>query len=142
MRADRFEKQVMLDAFKSYRVMKDFGVGWLRELPDPDVFQEGDQFVQRLWRDWLTADVLAGLGLNPRQARALGLIRQQRRITTAEFQRLTAASRATAKRDLEDLVTKGLLQPAGAGRGAHYRLAPKRLVNGSNGSPASKVNGS
>lgn len=112
------------------------------ELPEPEFFQEGDQFVQRLWRDWVTADVLAGLGLNPRQSQVLGLLRQQRRITTAEFQRITAASRATAKRDLEDLVAKGLLLPAGAGRGAFYRLAPERLINGSNGSRGPEENGS
>lgn len=112
------------------------------ELPEPEFFQEGDQFVLRLWRDWLTADVLAGLGLNPRQAKALGLIRQQRRITTAEFQQVTGASRATAKRDLEDLVAKGLLLPAGAGRGAYYQLELKRLIKGSNGSHDPGENGS
>lgn len=106
----------------------------LADLPEPEFFQEGDQFVQRLWRDWLGAEVLAGLGLNPRQSKALGLIRQQRRITTAEFQQVTGTSRATAKRDLEDLVAKGLLLPAGAGRGAHYQLTRNRLGNGSNGS--------
>jgi predicted HTH transcriptional regulator len=39
-----------------------------------------------------------------------------------------------AKRDIEDLVRKGLLVPKGAGRGAYYELPNKRLINGSNGS--------
>lgn len=112
------------------------------DLPEPEFFQDGDQFVQRLWRDWLTAELLARLGLNPRQTEALGLIRQQRRITTAEFQQITGASRATAKRDLEDLVVKGILSPAGAGRGAFYQLARKRLSNGSNGSRDAETSGS
>lgn len=112
------------------------------DLPEPEFFQQGDQFVQRLWRDWLTADVIAGLALNPRQAEALGPIRQQRRVTTAEYQRATGASRATAKRDIEDLVAKGLLLPAGAGRGAYYQLARKRLNNGSNGSHDPGTSGS
>jgi predicted HTH transcriptional regulator len=112
------------------------------DLPEPEFFQEGDQFVQRLWRDWLTADVLGGLNLNPRQAEALRVIRQQRRITTAVFQQVTGASRATAKRDLEDLVAKGLLLPAGAGRGAYYQLARERLIIGSNGSRDPGASGS
>jgi ATP-dependent DNA helicase RecG len=103
-------------------------------LPEPEFFQEGDQFVLRLWRDWLTADLLASLKLSDRQSAALPLLRRQRRITTAEYQTLSGASRATAKRDLEDLVTQGLLIPAGAGRGAHYELPRKRLKNGSIGS--------
>jgi len=113
------------------------------QLPEPEFFQDGDQFVLRLWREWLTADVLAGLRLHERQAAVLPLLRQQRRITTAEYQEATGVSRATAKRDLEDLVAKGLLVPVGAGRGAHYELVRKRLKNGPNGSSRSgEPNGS
>lgn len=104
------------------------------QLPEPEFFQDGDQFVLRLWRNWLTGDVLAELRLNERQTSALPVLRQQRRITTAEYQQASGTSRATAKRDLEDLVAKGLLVPSGAGRGAHYELARKRLTNGSIGS--------
>ncbi|HVS15971.1 MAG TPA: ATP-binding protein [Thermoanaerobaculia bacterium] len=103
-------------------------------LPEPEFFQEGDQFVLRLWRDWLTHEVMAALDLNERQAMAMPVLRQERRIATGDYQRLTDASRATAKRDLEDLVEKGLLVLVGAGRGAHYELAKKQLTNGSNGS--------
>ena len=35
---------------------------------------------------------------------------------------LTGASKATATRDLQDLVAKGVLLPTGAGRSASYRL--------------------
>lgn len=104
------------------------------ELPEPEFFQNGDQFVLRIWREWLTADVLTGLGLNERQTAAMAVIRQQRRITTGEYQRAAGARRATAKRDLEDLVRKGLLTPMGAGRGAYYEPPKKWLINGSIGS--------
>ena len=116
----------------------DMIAGCLRaELPEPEFFQDGDQFVQRLWREWLTADVLARLDLNPRQNTAVALIRQQRHISTGEYQKKTGASRATAKRDLEDLVSKGLLVTVGAGRGAYYELPKKRLTNSSIGSTKS-----
>lgn len=39
--------------------------------------------------------------------------------------------RATAKRDLDEMVKLGLLKLEGAGRSAHYRLTGNRLKNGS-----------
>ncbi len=106
-------------------------------LPEPEFEQRGGEFVVTVWRDWLTDEILAQLDLSPRQSTAVNAMRRQRRITSGEYQRLTGASRATAKRDLEELVRAGLLMRAGAGRGAFYELARKRLANGSNGSNGS-----
>jgi predicted HTH transcriptional regulator len=103
-------------------------------LPEPDFRQDGDQFVATVWRDWLTAELLDRLGLNERQRAAMEQVRRERRITTAAYAELTDTSRATAKRDLEGLVTLGLIEPHGSGRGAHYVVSTKRLRNGSNGS--------
>jgi hypothetical protein len=112
-------------------------------LPEPDFEQRGTQFVVTIWRDWLTEEVIVSLGLNDRQRKAINCIRRKRRLTNAEYQEITGASRATAKRDLEDLVRKGVLVPMGAGRGAFYNMPKKRLINGSNGSSVSrKENGS
>ena len=94
-------------------------------LPSPDFEQRGGQFVITVWRDWLTESVLASLDLNERQRRALAHVKATRRITNAEYQRLTGAIRKTAARDLDDLVRKGVLQLKGAGRGAHYVPAGK-----------------
>jgi ATP-dependent DNA helicase RecG len=103
-------------------------------LPEPEFRQEGGQFVQTLWRDWLTAAVLASLGLNERQQQAMLVARQERRLTNSRYQAVTGASRPTAKRDLEELVSKGLLRVVGSGRGTYYEVPSKRLINGSNGS--------
>jgi len=112
-------------------------------LPEPDFIQDGGIFVLRMWRDWLTADLLSSLGLSERQVNALQVARKQHRLTNARYQEVTGVSRPTAKRDLEDLVSKGLLEPKGAGRGAYYEVPRKRLINGSNGSSGSKAeNGS
>ena len=46
----------------------------------------------------------------------------------------TGASRPTAKRDLDELVKKGVLIATGAGRGTAYEISAKRLKNGSIGS--------
>lgn len=103
-------------------------------LPEPEFRQDGGQFVQTLWRDWLTPDTLDAFGVSERQRRALLAAKRKGTLTNAEYQRLTGASRPTAKRDLEDLTRKGVLRRIGAGRGAYYQVARKRLRNGSNGS--------
>jgi predicted HTH transcriptional regulator len=103
------------------------------ELPEPEFFQEGDQFVLRLWRDWLTAAVVASLGLNDRQNKALGQLKTQRRITNREYRQIAGTIARTAARDLDDLVDKGLLQKVGAtGRSTYYAVVSKRDVNGTN----------
>jgi predicted HTH transcriptional regulator len=99
------------------------------DLPLPDFEQRGSQFVVTLWRDWLTAEVLAGLDLNDRQTAALPWLRKQRSITSAEYQRITSAPRRTALRDLTSLIDKGLLTLVGKGRGARYTLAKARPGN-------------
>jgi len=110
-------------------------------LPEPSYELRQGSFVLTLWRDWLTAEVLAELALNERQLKALQILRQQRHMTNSEYQDITGATRPTAKRDLEALVQKGVLAPRGSGRGAHYELVNKRLNNGSNGSTHGPTSG-
>jgi ATP-dependent DNA helicase RecG len=103
-------------------------------LPEPDFDLGSGQFVITLWRDWLADALMSGLNLNERQTKALAAARADRQLTNARYQAVTGTTRATAKRDLEDLVRKGLLARAGSGRGASYRLTNKRPLNGPNGS--------
>ena len=112
-------------------------------LPEPDFELRQGFFVITLWRDWLTDEALLRLSLNDRQIKALPVLRQQRHLTNKDYQAVTGAIRATAKRDLEDLVKKGVISPRGSGRGAHYEFLKKRRSNGSNGSSKpGKINGS
>lgn len=92
-------------------------------LPAPAFEQRGDSFVVTLWRNWLTDQVLAGMQLNDRQAKALPQIRLLGHFTNSDYQKLTGASRPTAKRDLEELVAKGIVVLKGRGRGAHYEFS-------------------
>jgi ATP-dependent DNA helicase RecG len=87
-------------------------------------------FVTTLWRDWLTEEVLAGLDLNERQRKAVAFLKGHGRMSNADFQRVTGAIRKTAGRDLDDMVSKGIVEPRGRGRGAHYTLKRKRDNNG------------
>jgi len=112
-------------------------------LPAPEFALRSGSFVLTLWRDWLTDEVLAELLLNQRQLNALPLIRWKPRFSNSDYQAATGTSRGTAKRDLEELVSKGVIVPKGSGRGAHYEFRKKRLINGPNGSSnEGKINGS
>jgi ATP-dependent DNA helicase RecG len=112
-------------------------VKWCREagLPDPK-FDPGENRLRvTIWRNWLTSDRMKGLDLNERQIKAVQFLKSDLRITNTEYQKLTGVSRATAKRDLDQLVKLGLLKLEGAGRSSRYRLSGNRLKNGSKGSP-------
>lgn len=89
-------------------------------LPEPDYELRQGFFVITLWRDWLTAEVLAGFHLNERQMQGLTCLRVEGRLTSGRYQELTGVSRQTASRDLEDMVKKGILDRHGDRRGAFY----------------------
>jgi ATP-dependent DNA helicase RecG len=105
------------------------------DLPEPDFRQSGDEFLVTLWRDWLTEEVLAGLALNTRQHAAIAVVKSARRIDNMAYRQLFGVTKPTATRDLEELVTKGLLRKVGrTGKGTHYVLRPNGLMKGSKGS--------
>ncbi len=58
--------------------------------------------------------------LNERQKKALSFMGQSDRITNKEYVEINNVSRETAKRDISDLVDKGILKMVGKGRGLHY----------------------
>ena len=53
-------------------------------LPEPDFEQRGPYFVVTVWRDWLTEEVIAALGLNDRQKKAILYIKQNGSITNKQ----------------------------------------------------------
>jgi predicted HTH transcriptional regulator len=96
-------------------------------LPEPDFEQRGSQFVVTLWRDWLTEEVLSGLGLNVRQLEAVRVMKASGRTTTGEYRKMTGVSESTALRELRQMVRKGILERVGStGRGAFYSLARRK----------------
>lgn len=66
---------------------------------------------------------LEELQLNPRQVRAVKYLYKREVLTNAIYKRLNEISKATATRDLQDLVNKKIIQSTGAkGVGAVYNL--------------------
>jgi predicted HTH transcriptional regulator len=91
-------------------------------LPSPDFEERAGQFVTTLLRDWLTEEVLAGLGLTERQKSAVALVKARGRITSSEYRAHTGVEARTATRDLYELVKKGVFSRHGDKRGAYYTL--------------------
>ena len=101
-------------------------------LPEPDFELRQGFFVITLWRDWLTADVLDRFELNDRQKQAVRYLKIHARINNSDYQGATGASRATASRELEALLSKGLVEKVGTtGKGTYYVLARKRITKAS-----------
>ena len=102
-------------------------------LPEPDFRQDGGQWVITLWRDWLTEEVMASMGLSERQRQGLSFVKANGRITNKDYRELTGVVIRTASRDLEDLVRKGALKKVGTtGRSIHYVLGSKPDINRTN----------
>jgi len=102
-------------------------------LPEPRFGQDGPEFMVTLWRNWLTPERLARLGLNDRQRQAVDLLRNRQRMTNADYQAAFGVARRTAHRDLADLVDKGVLTMVGSiGTGTYYVLN-QGATNGPNG---------
>jgi len=95
-------------------------------LPEPTFELRAGSFIITLWRDWLTNEALAALGLNDRQAKAVAHVKRHGRISNADYQQLAATTRKTATRDLDGLVVKGVFARIGEKRGSHYVLAGKK----------------
>ncbi|MGO8683138.1 MAG: DUF4062 domain-containing protein [Thermoleophilia bacterium] len=127
------------------RYIEKYGTGTLmmiresveHSLPEPDFEQRAGEFSVTVWRDWLTEQVVAALGLNERQSRVLAHLKAAGRITNQEYQEITGATKKTASRDLADLVAKGVVARIGkTGRGAFYVLASKGDIKGTKGTSA------
>lgn len=102
------------------------------DLPEPDFAQRGGEFTAVIWRDWLTAQVLAGYNLNDRQLQAIVYLKSHTVITNADYQKAVGCPQRTATRDLNELANKGVIELMGKGRGASYRLLKKRAINAPN----------
>jgi ATP-dependent DNA helicase RecG len=114
------------------RYIEKYGTGTLlmiresldHNLPEPDFVQRGGEFTITLWRDWLTDAVLAGYHLSERQLKAVTYLKIHQTITNSIYQSGFSSSKRTASRDLDEMITKGIIEKIGTtGKGVHYRLA-------------------
>lgn len=93
-------------------------------LPEQDFEERAGQFVVTIWRDWLTAEVLAEYHLSERKLSAIKFLKTHGKITNTEYQQKFSVAKRTATLDLSELVVAGLIEKTGkTGKGVYYRLA-------------------
>ena len=94
------------------------------ELPEPELFERDGGFVVTLFKDNLTEEQLVKLGLNDRQVKAVIYVKEKGRITNSEYQAYFNVSKATATRDLTELVVEYRLfnRSGGVGAGTKYQF--------------------
>jgi predicted HTH transcriptional regulator len=114
------------------RYIEKYGTGTLmmiresltHELPEPDFIMRGGEFTTTVWRDWLTAEVLAGYNLNGRQSKAVVYLKNNERVTNSQYQEELSVAKRTASLDLAELVAVGLIEKVGStGKGVYYQLS-------------------
>lgn len=89
-------------------------------LPEPK-FDTNSHFQVTLQRERRIGPIeLSEAGINDRQKKALRVTYKEGRITNSRYREITDASRATAKKDLKDMVSKDLLEMKGEKKGAYY----------------------
>lgn len=110
-------------------------IKWCREwdLPEPQFEVTGTSFVITFLRFFVSEEVIASL--NERQKKAIEYTKTKEKITNHWYQQINIVSKATATRELQELVEKGILTRVGeTGKGTYYQLrerAQKGLRKGS-----------
>jgi ATP-dependent DNA helicase RecG len=92
-------------------------------LPEPDFVEEHGVMTVTFYKDKWNGENLKKLGLNERQVKAVLYVKDNRKITNSEYQKLNNVSKPMASIDLKDLVERNILKRLGiTGRGTEYTM--------------------
>ncbi len=92
-------------------------------LPEPLYYYEMSGFWVVFRKDIYNAEYLQTLGLNDRQVKAVLHTKDKGKITNSDYQTLNTVSKATATRDLTELINRQIIVLQGSGkRDIHYIL--------------------
>ncbi len=92
-------------------------------LPEPVLEERDGGFAVTLYKNNLTEEQLAKLGLNARQLKAVQYVKEKGKITNKEYQEINDVSKRTATNDLTELVNEyKLMNNIGFGAGSFYEL--------------------
>jgi ATP-dependent DNA helicase RecG len=91
-------------------------------LPEPEFESTPHEFTVTFRKDPYTPKRLRQLGLSDRQVQAVIYTKEHSSITNSEYRKLTGVSDETARRELRELITKGMLRSEGKGRTTQYTL--------------------
>jgi len=91
--------------------------------PEPDFEEEYGVITVRFYKDKWNEQNLKKLGLNERQIKAVMYVKEKKSINLSFFKTIVSeVSEKTLYRDLQELVSKGILKELGKKRGRKYEL--------------------
>lgn len=92
-------------------------------LPEPEIIERDGGLLVTMFKNNLTGEQLAKLGLNERQIRAMLYIQEKGEITNSIYQKINEIGRTTATDELKWLTGNGfIVQIGNVGRGTKYKL--------------------
>ena len=94
----------------------------LADIPEPHFEEYQSGFLVEFRKDIYTEEYLRGLGLNERQINAVVFLKEKERISNKDYRKLSGLSDEGARKDLNELVEKNILDLRGKGRNTHYVL--------------------
>ncbi|MFA5806175.1 MAG: ATP-binding protein [Melioribacteraceae bacterium] len=97
-------------------------------IPQPLYYYDMSGFFVEFRKNIFNLEYFRSLGLNERQIQAMKYIKENGRITNSKYQEINSTSARTAVRDLDSLVSRGVLRRKGVRKGAFYEF-----INGVNG---------
>ena len=90
-------------------------------LPEPDFKEEFGGFSVYFHKDIYTEENLKNMGLSERQIKAVLYVKEKGKITNREYQKIANVKERLSTMELNDLVSKKILQKFGTtGRGTYY----------------------
>lgn len=91
-------------------------------IPDPIFSYDSSEISVEFRKDIYNEKYLQSLDLNGRQVKAVLYVKEKGRITNKEYQEINNTSDRSASRDLENLISIGLLKRIGDKKGAYYEI--------------------
>jgi len=96
------------------------------DFPEPEYFEDMGMFGVTFSKDIYTEEYLRNLDLNKRQIKAVIYARDEGKITNKEYQEVAGVKERLATMELNDLVSKAILEKYGTtGRGTYYACRNK-----------------
>ncbi len=94
----------------------------LADIPEPHFEEYQSGFLVEFRKNIYTEEYLRKLGLNERQINAVAFLKEKGKISNKNYRKLSGLSDEGARKDLNELVEKNILDSRGKGRNTHYIL--------------------
>ena len=89
-------------------------------LVEPKIENHSSGFSITIFNDIYNEEYLSDLDINERQKEAIKYIKENKNITSSQYQEKLDVSKATAKRDISELLELSIIKSEGIGRATKY----------------------